>query len=602
MLVLYDNAAGYAVFQVLDENKFKKAEDVAAFFANPESDPKAFYKLLAFNKFNDTKEALTAATNTMNGVANDTLKATLKKVYKKGMKETIAVCDTHIGQIIKEDLKMKDVPFIHGDYVLELMRGINAHITELLEGVTETDMNAMRLGLAHSISRYKLKFSPDKVDTMIVHAISLLDEIDKELNNYVMRMKEWYGWHFPELAKAVPDAVAYAKLVIKCGYRTKFVEFDLNKILDEDVEAEVKKLAEISMGTEISDEDITNISYLADQVVQITDYREKLNAYLRDRMCAIAPNLSNIVGELVGARLISHAGSLVNLAKHPASTVQILGAEKALFRALKTRKDTPKYGLIYHASIVSQVSAKNKGKVSRMLAAKASLACRTDALSDESSCEVSKIALEKLGRQLNRLEGTSVGALLAKTPVKQDKQTNSSKVVQYNPTDSTLPGAETKLSLVKAEPSLLVTDGTLQADETPKKDKKKKKKKSISVKEEPVSSGEAVAAEPETQSEKKKKKKKKSVEVKEEPIEMETEAVEPEAPKSEKKKKKKKKSLAAEAEVEVKVEVKEEPVEEPTTEKKKKKKRKLDETVETEGDSSMAESKKKKKKKAKKEE
>lgn len=80
-------------------------------------------------------------------------------------------------------------------------------------------------------------------------------------------------------------------------------------------------------------------------------------------MMAIAPNLTILVGELVGARLIAHAGTLINLAKHPASTVQILGAEKALFRALKTKKDTPKYGLIYHAQLVGQASTKLKGKV-----------------------------------------------------------------------------------------------------------------------------------------------------------------------------------------------------------------------------------------------
>ena len=90
-------------------------------------------------------------------------------------------------------------------------------------------------------------------------------------------------------------------------------------------------------------------------------------------MQVIAPNLTVMVGELVGARLIAHAGSLLNLAKYPASTVQILGAEKALFRALKTKHDTPKYGHLYHASVVGQSSGKNKGKMSRVLAAKTSL-------------------------------------------------------------------------------------------------------------------------------------------------------------------------------------------------------------------------------------
>lgn len=104
------------------------------------------------------------------------------------------------------------------------------------------------------------------------------------------------------------------------------------------------------MGTEISESDINHIFSLCDQVISITAYRAQLAEYLRNRMNAIAPNLTALVGELVGARLISHAGSLLSLAKHPASTVQILGAEKALFRALKTKHDTPKYGLIYHVS------------------------------------------------------------------------------------------------------------------------------------------------------------------------------------------------------------------------------------------------------------
>merc|ERR1719472_724994 len=105
-------------------------------------------------------------------------------------------------------------------------------------------------------------------------------------------------------------------------------------------------------------------------------------------MHTIAPNLTHMVGELVGARLIAHAGSLLNLAKQPASTVQILGAEKALFRALKTKSDTPKYGLIYHASLVGQSSAKNKGRMSRMLAAKAALALRYDAFGDADDATV----------------------------------------------------------------------------------------------------------------------------------------------------------------------------------------------------------------------
>lgn len=147
------------------------------------------------------------------------------------------------------------------------------------------------------------------------------------------------------------------------GFRTNAATTDFASILPEELEATVKAAAEISMGTEISDSDINHIHSLCDQIIDITAYRTQLAEYLRNRMTAIAPNLTVLVGDLVGARLISHAGSLLSLAKHPASTVQILGAEKALFRALKTKHDTPKYGLIYHASLIGQASPKLKGKV-----------------------------------------------------------------------------------------------------------------------------------------------------------------------------------------------------------------------------------------------
>merc|ERR1712029_294888 len=264
--------------------------------------------------------------------------------------------------------------------VSELMRCIRGQLSNLMPEVEDKDLHAMSLGLGHSLSRYQLKFSPDKIDTMIVQAVSLLDDLDKELNNYMMRAREWYGWHFPELGKIITDNIANIRSIQVMGTRDNCKNVDLSDVLPEEIETRVKEAAEISMGTEISDLDMLNIRHLCDQVLEIQEYRGQLYEYLKNRMFAIAPNLTAVVGELIGARLISHAGSLLNLAKHPASTVQILGAEKALFKALKTKHDTPKYGIIYHAQLVGQASSKLKGKVSRMLAAKAAIACRADAL------------------------------------------------------------------------------------------------------------------------------------------------------------------------------------------------------------------------------
>lgn len=267
----------------------------------------------------------------------------------------------------------------------DLYRAIRNHLPSLIPGLLPTDISTMSLGLSHSLSRHKLKFSPDKVDTMIVQAIALLDDLDKELNTYAMRVKEWYGWHFPEMGRIVNDNLAYAKVILKMGMRTSAANSDLADILPEEIETAVKAAAEVSMGTEITIEDLDNIQALAKQVVSFTEYRQQLSSYLSARMAAIAPNLTALVGDLVGARLIAHAGSLMNLAKSPASTIQILGAEKALFRALKTKHDTPKYGLIYHASLIGQATGKNKGKIARVLAAKAAIGIRVDALADWSA-------------------------------------------------------------------------------------------------------------------------------------------------------------------------------------------------------------------------
>merc|ERR1712025_439970 len=229
-----------------------------------------------------------------------------------------------------------------------------------------------------------------------------------------------------------------------------------------------KAAAEISMGTEISDEDIANVSYLCEQIIQISEYRMTLADYLRARMQAVAPNLTVLVGELVGARLIAHAGSLLNLAKSPGSTIQILGAEKALFRALKTKHDTPKYGLIYHSSLIGQATGRNKGKIARMLAAKTALGLRVDALDEEldEKDEEERIAMGmtsriKLENHLRKLEG--------KAPLPRGTNVDPSGNIAA-PGQFTL--KETRRYNTDADGVTEEANG-----ETPKKNKKDKKKK-----------------------------------------------------------------------------------------------------------------------------
>lgn len=334
-------------------------------------------------KFEDSAQALGEYTALTEGKVTPMLQNLLDDI-KEERKASLAVADPKLGAAINILPQLNITP-VSDSSTQELFRAIRQYLPELFPELETDYLGNMALALSHSISRHKLKFSPDKVDVMIVQAIKLLDDLDKELNNYAMRVKEWYGWHFPEMDRIVQDNLAYCRIIITMGRRVDAASTDFSEILPEEIEARVKAAAEVSMGTEIEEFDLENIKLLAEQVISFTEYRQQLSLYLTSRMKAIAPNLTELIGELVGARLIAHTGSLMKLAKSPGSTIQILGAEKALFRALKTKHDTPKYGLIYHSSLVGQASGKNKGKIARTLSAKAALCLRVDALSELSA-------------------------------------------------------------------------------------------------------------------------------------------------------------------------------------------------------------------------
>lgn len=433
MLLLLETPAGYALFNVKNKKLLKAdAETIYESFKDAE-DAEKQVSLAAFSKFADTKAAMEAITDITEGNMGKSLKKFLKKnIVDKGLEENLAVLDKTLGSNISKKLDIQ-VP-VMSDNLRDIMRGVRMHLTSLIDGVDENEMKSMSLGLSHTLSRFKLKFSPDKVDTMIIQAVGLLDDLDKELNNFAMRLREWYGWHFPEMAKILTDSLVYARVVKAMGMKTNAKDLDFGEMgVPDEIASEVQSAAETSMGTEITEEDLANIMVLCERVVELTEYRASLAEYLKVRMTTIAPNLTYMVGELVGARLISQSGSLMNLAKHPSSTVQILGAEKALFRALKAKTSTPKYGLIYHASIVGQSAPALKGKISRVLAAKLALCCRVDALGDQVEPTLGEESKEYVEKRLASLEegGTKTVSKGTKRP-QQDKYEKKSSTSTYN--------------------------------------------------------------------------------------------------------------------------------------------------------------------------
>ncbi|KAF2267168.1 Nop domain-containing protein [Lojkania enalia] len=453
IFILTETSAGYALFKAKDKKLLKS--DSLAGDLSVDGAVSAF-KLKKFAKFENAVTALNEAAALTDSKVSPMLSSLLNDL-KDETKASLAVADPKLGNAIAQ-LPGLSLKVVSDSSTQDVFRAIREHLTSLIPGLIPSEVDSTRLGLSHSLSRHKLKFSPDKVDTMIIQAIGSLDILDKQLNTYAMRVKEWYGWHFPELAKILNDNMAYSRVVLTMGFRQNARKADLSSVLPEEIEAAVKSAAEISMGTEITDEDLETIRALAEQVVSLTEHRQNLSNYLTTRMHALAPNLTTLVGELVGARLIAHAGSLTSLAKSPGSTIQILGAEKALFRALKTKHDTPKYGLIYHASLIGQATGKNKGKIARMLAAKSALGLRVDALSDwgvtaesgmnepteEEKSAIGRQARLGIERRLRALEGKPLKSLANanQTPLAPQKKWEVKEARKYNPDADGLTGDE----------------------------------------------------------------------------------------------------------------------------------------------------------------
>ncbi|XP_075711465.1 nucleolar protein 56 [Rhinoderma darwinii] len=382
--ILYEHAAGYALFAV------KEVEEIGMLLPQVEESLlnigkfNSIVKLAAFSPFRSAQSALENINAISEGVLHEDLKLLLEtNMPAKKKKALLGVGDAKIGAAIQEELK---ITCQTSGAVAEILRGIRLHFHSLVKGLTAQSASKAQLGLGHSYSRAKVKFNVNRVDNMIIQSISLLDQLDKDINTFSMRVREWYGYHFPELIRIVPDNYNYCRMAKFIGNRKELSEEKLDAmeeiVMDSAKAQAVLEASRSSMGMDISPIDLINIESFSCRVISLSEYRKGLQEYLRSKMNQVAPSLSALIGEVVGARLISHAGSLTNLAKYPASTVQILGAEKALFRALKTKGNTPKYGLIFHSTFIGRAAAKNKGRISRYLANKCSIASRVDCFSE----------------------------------------------------------------------------------------------------------------------------------------------------------------------------------------------------------------------------
>eukprot|EP00440_Ansanella_granifera_P074741 gb/GFBE01081111.1/.p1 GENE.gb/GFBE01081111.1/~~gb/GFBE01081111.1/.p1 ORF type:complete len:484 (+),score=204.67 gb/GFBE01081111.1/:1-1452(+) len=407
MYLLFESAAGFSLFL---KKEFEETAETEEEVQNAILDPKKFSKMVslhAWTPFKDAEDALNQCNSVSAGTPTEELVNFLEmNLPKKKKGYQLGVYDAELGKELGAQFSVT-----HGQSVKELLRGCRMHFGRLVKDLSEVDLDKARLGLGHAFSRSRMQLDPNRQDKPIMNTIALLDNLDKNINTFAMRVREWYAWHFPEMTKIVTDNIAYAKVARVVRVRDSF-EGDMEALTEacgsEEVAQEVQKAMKMSMGQDIVEMDMKNIDHFALEVIKLAEMRQTLHDYLKAKMDLVAPNLAALIGEIIGARLISHAGSLTNLAKYPASTVQILGAEKALFRALKTKGNTPKYGLIFHSTFIGRAQQKNKGRISRYLANKCSMASRIDCFSDEATSIFGEKLKDQVEERLTFLsEGTT---------------------------------------------------------------------------------------------------------------------------------------------------------------------------------------------------
>jgi nucleolar protein 56 len=207
--------------------------------------------------------------------------------------------------------------------------------------------------VAMETTKLRVKGAVEKRDLVVAQAIQTLDELEKAVNMLMARVREWYGIYFPELDRLLEKHETYARLVVGLGSKVNFTQESLEKQDIPKAKAEaISKVAVKSMGADLEETDLTQIQSLCKDLLSLYRLRENLERYMDSTMKEVAPNIQHLLGSLLGARLISVCGGLMNLAKRPASTIQVMGAEKALFRSLKTGARPPKHGMIFQHTLL----------------------------------------------------------------------------------------------------------------------------------------------------------------------------------------------------------------------------------------------------------
>jgi nucleolar protein 56 len=246
--------------------------------------------------------------------------------------------------------------------------------------INEDEYRIKQKSILQELARIKVTSLLGEKDKLIIHAVYSLNEFDETINLFLERIREWYSIHFPESVSAIPDNKNLIEFIIKIGNKALYQE--KKNLLSYDSKLN-NEIIERSLGVELSDDDLSQIKQIAELIDILYTKKEILENYITNLVNEVAPNTSIVATPIIAAKLISHAGGLKNLSGKPSSTIQLMGAEKALFRHLKTGADPPKYGIILQNPEIGKAPWWQKGKIARTLASKIAIAARVDNASGE---------------------------------------------------------------------------------------------------------------------------------------------------------------------------------------------------------------------------
>lgn len=382
LYLLFESSLGFALFDAGELDRVSRTPSamlISEDWLNTYEEFSKLVSLKAFIRFNSESEAKKQVKATSKGILTVELSRFLNDNFPKSPKAILGVSAKSPAFGILNIRHRADT------YTRRLLKGIRIHFERYM-GLNPSDLEKAQRTLALSYSSAKVMCDTNGNDNMIIQGISVLDTLNKDCNSMAIRLKERFGCHFPELVNLVDDGYLYARVVKMIEDKSMLTDNHISTLADilgdEDKAKAVVEAAKVSMGHDLSPIDTMDIQRFAHLVTDFYEHREQHYHYIASKMNDIAPNLVSLVGAVIGARLISHSGSLINLAGFRPSTLQTLGTEESAYRAMETEENTreDEYGIIYQSSFIGRASERNKEEMAQFLAKKCSIASRIDYL------------------------------------------------------------------------------------------------------------------------------------------------------------------------------------------------------------------------------